>query len=314
MLRRRDVDVVIGETLKGGTVSQVFSARESGRPVVIKYTTDCYDADPTVLFLSSTEHAIDTRMLSYLADKEGVRIPKVYYDFTDELPLTVMEDLRSSRFTLLQDHLNEGKLPLGAAVKAGHAIANLLVTLKDYPEFITPESAWQCYYERGFEVRQAYPNDQKTYVALEHRFTTANQQLIAVDTHPKNSFVHAQSNEIAWIDFGRSVWGDRDFVLPNFLAHIAIYALVGSISKNSAASFIQDAVVAYRKVLPIEDEVFNTYLAAEVMHRWAGKWIGGVETAEQKIALLRFGMRVFDEKIGTLPKLISLLLEHEASA
>jgi hypothetical protein len=305
MLDERGVSISIGEGLKGGTVSQVYAAQEGSQPLVVKYTSDCYDTDPTVYFLPHTAHFVDTKLLKYLSANGSVRVPRVLHDFTD-VPLTVMEDMRATGFTLLNDHLLKGVLPTQAAEHVGRDIALMQQVLGKHEAFETALSGPQNYYERGLELRLAYPNDQRWYKELEKRFTTANQQLVAVDTHPKNMFVDAEG-DAAWIDFGFSAWADRDFALPNCMAHIAIYALAGHIPKTDAATFIEKAVAAYREVLPIGDEVFCTYLAAEVLHRWAGKWIGGVETTEQKLRMLRFGMKVFDEQVFSIGALTAML-------
>ncbi|HEY4963197.1 MAG TPA: hypothetical protein VIH90_00685 [Candidatus Saccharimonadales bacterium] len=306
-LHERGVNVSIGETLKGGTVSQVYAANEDGRPVVVKHTGDVIDTDQTVYFIPRESHYVDTKMLKFLAANGSIRVPELLHDFAD-VPVSVMEDLRASGFTLLNDLLVAGKFPTNAAANIGTDIAEMMLALASHEEFETVLSGRQNYYERGLELRHTYPNDQAWYTTLEKRFTTANQQLIAVDTHPKNTFIDNEGNA-AWIDFGFSAWADRDFALPNGLAHIAVYALTGHIQADEAKAFIETAVGAYRKLLPIEDEVFCTYFAAEVLHRWAGKWIVGVDNAQQKLKLLQFGMKVFDKEMFTLDSLGSLLVE-----
>ncbi|MBP9116402.1 MAG: hypothetical protein KBF89_08710 [Acidimicrobiia bacterium] len=231
-------------------------------------------------------------------------MPKVIHDFSN-VPITVMEDLRDSDFTLLHDLILSGNLPSNVAVNFGRDIALMLQALAKHDEFETALSASQNYYERGLELRLAYPNKPDYFKELETRFTSANQQLIAVDTHPKNIFVN-ENGSTAWIDFGFSCWADRDFALPNGLAHIAIYALTGHIHSNVAVAFIEQALDAYKQILSVDEEIFCKYLATEVLHRWAGKWIDGVESAEQKLKLLNFAMKVFDQEIFT----VNLLTDH----
>ena len=83
--------------------------------------------------------------------------------------------------------------------------------------------------------------------------------------------------------------------MPNGLAHIAIYALTGHIHSNVAVAFIEQALDAYKQILSVDEEIFCKYLATEVLHRWAGKWIDGVESAEQKLKLLNFAMKVYSQ-------------------
>jgi len=45
----------------------------------------------------------------------------------------------------------------------------------------------------------------------------------------------------------------------------------------------------------------------EVFHRADGKWITCVEKKEQKLALLKFGMTVFDNRVDSVSNLINLL-------
>jgi len=251
LLADKGVAVTMGESLKGGTVSQVYAGSEQGRAVVVKYTTDSFDTDPTVSPLPHQSHYTDSTILKYLAKTNGVRVPQVLHDFQDQ-PITVMEDMRAAGFTILNENLLNGHLPMESASEVGKGIAVLQQTLAKHEEFETALSGPQVYYERGLELRLAYPNTQTQYDRLEKRFTNAHQQLIAVDTHPKNMFVNKEG-KVAWIDFGFSVWGDRDFALPNCMAHIFIYALAGYIERPKAATFVTDAVAAYRNVLPIED-------------------------------------------------------------
>lgn len=308
LLMSRGVELAIEGSLKGGVVSQVYSARDpAGHRLVVKHTTDWVDEDPTMITVSRQGQNVDARVLDYLANESKVRVPRVLHHFAD-VPVTVMEDLRASSFRLLSESLLEGNLPLESAAGVGRDIALMHLSLGRCRKFATNESAWESYYERGLELRLAYPNDRRWYSTLEHRFTTSNQQLIAVDTHPKNMFVDPWGN-LAWIDFGRSVWADRDFALPNCLAHIALYCLTGRIDGRVGATYISDAVASYRQFLPIEDAVFCTYFAGEILHRWAGKWITGIETADEKIAVLRRGLLIFDQEVFAIGRLLQLLAD-----
>lgn len=305
-LEQRGLSVQLGAELKGGVVSKVYEARlADGGPVVIKYSGDWEDDNPTMVRVSRAGHNVDAQLLDFLSAQSRLRVPKVFHHFED-IPLTIMEDLRTSGFMLLSTKLCEGNLPLNCARTVGTDIAQMQQTFARHPEFTANESAWQSFYERGFELRLAYPNDPHWYNELEHRFTSVNLQLTAVDTHPKNMFVDAEG-ALAWIDFGRSVWADRDFALPNCLAHIAVYGLAGLFDRSAAARFISDAVAEYRKILPVEDEVFCKYFACEILHRWAGKWITGVDTVRQKTNVLTFGLKIFDNQLFKLDSVLSAL-------
>jgi hypothetical protein len=95
-------------------------------------------------------------------------------------------------------------------------------------------------------------------------------------------------------------------MLPNFLAHIIIYSLIGYIEKNLAAGYLLRCIDTFKKYESINENIFCKYLAMEVLHRANGKWIQGIETKEQKLSLLKFGMTVFDDKINFISKLLRL--------
>ena len=82
--------------------------------------------------------------------------------------------------------------------------------------------------------------------------------------------------EVCFIDFGRSIWADQRYMLPNFLAHIVIYGLAGYIKPNLAKQYLLDCVYAYKKLEPVEESLFCRYLAMEVLHRsmGSGKFTG----------------------------------------
>ena len=67
MLSKKGINVTMGEKLKGGFVSEVYGADLVGKPVVIKYTSDAIDGDPTVYLVPYEAHYVDTRLLKYLA-------------------------------------------------------------------------------------------------------------------------------------------------------------------------------------------------------------------------------------------------------
>ena len=252
--------------------------------------------------LKTDNHIPTADELAKMLSKKGINVTmgeKLKGGFVSEV---YGADLVGKPVTLLHDLILSGNLPSNVAVNFGRDIALMLQALAKHDEFETALSASQNYYERGLELRLAYPNKPDYFKELETRFTSANQQLIAVDTHPKNIFVY-ENGSTAWIDFGFSCWADRDFALPNGLAHIAIYALTGHIHSNVAVAFIEQA---YKQILSVDEEIFCKYLATEVLHRWAGKWIERVESAEQKLKLLNFAMKVFDQEIFT----VNLLTDH----
>lgn len=306
ILQQLGMRIRVGDELKGGIVSKVYAGTYNDTAVVIKRTFNVRPSDPTVFETTPDIQFTDNKILHYLASHKDVRVPNIIASFTD-IPVTVMEDLRASGFLLYSHELIDGNLHIEHAKHVGRDIGNIQKNLSKHKPFYTPLSAAQNYYARGLELRLAYPNAQHWYNKLENRFVNDNKQLTAVDTHPKNMFVNPSTGACAWIDFGGSTWADRDFALPNFLAHVATYAIAGYVDRHSAADYIEQAVTAYREVLDIDDEIFMTYFAAEIVHRWAGKWLEGIDTPAQKLALLTYGTRIFDESLFSLRSGLDLL-------
>lgn len=303
LLAGRGYEVELGERLKSGTMSQVFEATDAnGRAVIVKQTNDSTSTDPTSVTFSAKGHFIDTALLRHLDG--SVRVPEVIATF-DDAPVTVMEDLRSDGFVLLQDLLLNGEVPPSGG-KFGIDIALILSAFEQHHEFYAITSGRQEFYERGLELRMAFPPSDSYYELLEQRFTTENQQLIPVDMHPKNIFIN-ENNTPAWINFGRSTWADRDYALPNCLAHFAIVALAGYIERTEAVTLITSAVEGYRSMREIDDDVFCKYFGCEVMHRWAGRWIEGIDSTQQKLAIAEFGLSIFERDVSTIEELCSLL-------
>ena len=217
-----------------------------------------------------------------------------------------MEDVNKRGYQLMSDQLIKGKLLKTSAEKIAISLAELAKEARRWEKFKTNESAEQSIYERGLELRLAYPNTQEEYLFLENQYISNNQFWLWPDGHPKNIFIN-ESGEVLFIDFGRSHWADQRYMLPNFLAHIIIYSLTGFYSKMEAVSYIERCITTFRSFEEIDQKLFCQFLAMEVLHRAYGKWISGVTKSEQKLRLLTFSLKVFDEKIDRLEKLFVLL-------
>jgi len=303
-LNNLGLNITLEGTLKGGVISQVYEANLDGKRVVVKHTENVTPFDPTELFINRNGHNIDTKVLKILSHSKSVRVPKVFYHFP-KITTTIMEDLRPEGFQLLNPLLLHGELPQNSAAPIGTALANLAQESRNWKRFPTNESAQESIYERGLELRLAYPNSQKQYLSLEKEFTEHDQHWVWPDGHPKNTFVKP-NGKVAFIDFGRSHWGDQRYMLPNFLSHIVMYSLAGYVSPSKAKSYIIDCITAYRSFEPVDEKLFCQYLAMEVLHRCSGKWVDGIEKREQKVKLYNFGLRVFDDKIESIEKLLQL--------
>ncbi|KKP87277.1 MAG: hypothetical protein UR89_C0003G0007 [Candidatus Roizmanbacteria bacterium GW2011_GWA2_35_8] len=304
-LQLKGLKIQLKESLKGGFISQVYSANLDGKDVVVKHTSGSIPSDPTEMYLDKKSHNVDCQVLKNLQSNHKIKVPKLLYDFPN-ITTSVMENLYSQGFKLMQNKIFDKNLPINAAERVGRMIGNLIIESRTWKKFSVVQTAIMSIYERGLELRQSYPNSQKEYLELEKKYVENNKFWSWPDCHPKNIFVN-KKGEVAFIDFGYSQWGDQRFVLPSHLAHIVIYCLAGYIGSDLAKEYIEKCVSAYREIEPIDELLFCQYLAMEVFHRANGKWITGIDTKKQKLALLKFGYTVFDEKIYIINKLLNLL-------
>ena len=155
ILQAKGLKIKIKKILKGGTVSQVYTADLDGQAVVVKHTDDLQPFDPTEIFISKNGHLVDTKVLQLL-QKSSVKAPQVIKFFPD-IFTTVMVDVRTDGFTLLSDLILDKSLPLNSAAKIGRALANLAQESRRFKKFKTNETAGQSIYERGLELRLTYP-------------------------------------------------------------------------------------------------------------------------------------------------------------
>lgn len=304
-LKIKGINVILNEPLKGGFFSKVYSAKLDDSPVVVKCIDSVTPFDPTEFFIDRKQYDTDIKVLELFSQSLKIKVPKVHLKIP-EVNTVIMEDLREDGYVLLNDLILGKKLDINSSGKIGEALANLIKESRNFEEFETNESAEQSIYERGLELRLAYPNSQKEYLYLEKEFVGNNKYFCWPDNHPKNIFVK-ENGDCSFIDFGRSVWADQRYMLPNFLAHIVIYSLAGYIPKGLAENYVRECVDSYKKIEPIDEDIFCQYLAMEVLHRANGKWIAGVDKKEQKLALQQFGLTVFDEKVKTINQLVNLL-------
>ena len=304
-LQKKGSEIILKENLKGGFISQVYSAILDGKEVVVKHTAGAIPFDPTELYLDKKSHDVDCQVLKNLQNNPKIKVPKLLFDFP-EITTSVMENLYSQDFKLMQDQILDKKLSIESAENIGRSIAYLSIESRKWKEFPVVQTASMSIYERGLELRLAYPNSQKQYIELEKEYIKNNKYWSWPDGHPKNIFIN-QKGEVAFIDFGYSQWADQRFILSSHLAHIVIYSLSGYIEKDIAKKYILQCINTFKEIEPFEENIFCQYLAMEVLHRANGKWVIGVDSKEQKLALLKFGFTVFDDKINSINKLLNLI-------
>lgn len=304
-IRSRDLDIKLDRLLKGGFTSQVYSGILGNEKIVIKHTEHLIPFDPTEIFLDKEQNNVDAKVLHLLQNSKEVKVPKVLFHW-DDITTTIMENTYEKGFLLLNDIILAKTLTTYSAAPIGFSIANFIKESRKWINIKTSIAPEECFYERGLELRLAYPNSQNQFLQLEKEYLTNNQYYMWPDTHPKNIFVNG-NGDCVFIDFGFVHKADQRFILPNFLAHIVLYSLAGYVSSDIAREYILKCVEAYSKIEPVNELIFCQYLAMEVLHRSYGKWIQGIDFRKQKTKLISFGLQVFDDNIKDIDSLLSLI-------
>ena len=309
-LKAQGLNIKLGNTLKGGVDSQVYEAVLNFKKVVVKHTEDRGDKlfeppfSPVDFYVARENHNIDAKILNLLSDS-SISVPKILHHFQEQ-STTIMDDLREDGFELLSNIIIKGGLNINSASNIGKKLGQLCNFGQKLPEFDTVKNRYTQIFERGLELRLAYPNTQTEYLCVEKEFVNNVQGWMWPDGHPKNIFVDIKG-DIRFIDFGGTYWGDQRFMLPNFLAHIVLFSLAGYLNKEDAVKYIYACVNGYRESQNIQEDIFCKYLVMEIFHRSFGKWIDGIDTPEQKLSCLSFALNMVKRNILDMNGLTSLL-------
>lgn len=311
-IRSKGIDIKIGSHLKGGVDSQVYEAILNSQAVVVKHTEDrgykLFDApfSPVDFYIRRENQNIDSKMLRQLS-KTNIAVPKLLYYFPEKT-VAIMNDARSDGSKLMSSQLLLGELNMKSATSIGTQLGHLCIFGQKIKEFRTVKNRYMQIFERGLELRLAYPNLQEDYKYLENEYIKNVQGWMWPDGHPKNIFVNDSGDPI-FIDFGGSFWGDQRFVLPNFLAHIVLYYLAGYLKKDETAQYLNDCIRSYDQIIKVNETIFCKYLGMEILHRSFGKWIEGINAPKQKVACISFGLNIFENNISTVNGLINTMAD-----
>ena len=153
-LQKRGLNIIFKENLKGGFISQVYSAILDGREVVVKHTAGAIPFDPTELYLDKKSHDVDCQVLKNLQNNPKIKVPKLLFDFP-EITTSIMENLHSEGFELMQDQIINKKLSIKAAENIGSSLAYLSIESRSWKKFSVVQTAPMSIYERGLELRLA---------------------------------------------------------------------------------------------------------------------------------------------------------------
>lgn len=314
---------ISGKEKNGGVVSVVIEAElhqnDEIQKVVIKRTHKKLRkphfsySDTALQNAAPRTHGLDRKILDRLQDNPKIRVPQLHKLHSKGLQ-TVMTDFNSQGYTLMQDLLVKGQLPVGTAVNAARTLAELQIALRDkrIMSKIKPiEDSKTQIRERLAEAHILLYGDLNTYRELEAKLLS-EKGLLYTDGHPKNMAVNS-AGEIMVFDFGRIISGSQQYVPANFLAHIGLACVGGAITYKTARTFVVDFYQTYNNIIPVEEEWFVKFFAAELVHRGlAMRWVDprlfkqGSET-KAKLAVYALFLDVFDKNINTLEQLLGSL-------
>lgn len=276
--------------VSGGVVSAVvdgeFRDQTTGKvwPAVLKCTTaevveapHFSHADAALIEHAPATHALDIALLERLQGNPDVQVPSVLWADPDQRA-TIMVDFRAEGYTLMADLLVNGNLPLSSASVLGHALGRLHHQLDRFSDVQPVENAQVQMRERLEETHVLLRGSLAEYSAIEQHVLSGGSALTWTDGHPKNIAVYTDqqgSVKVMLFDFGRLLRGvNRQYPAPNFAAHVGVAMLSGVLPYEFGVHYIEDFVTAYSREIPVAEEWFVKYFAAEMVHRGlAGRWI-----------------------------------------
>lgn len=273
-------------------------------------------SDTALQNVAQKNHALDQKILQRLQDHPNVVVPRLLKDYTKK-NLTVMSDFTAEGYTLIQDRLIGTTLPAITAVNAAKTLAYLQLALRDkhLMQGIKPvEDSKTQIRERLSEAHVLLYGNLDCYRELEAKFLSDKGLLYPVG-HPKNMAVNG-SGDVMVFDFGRVITGSQQFVPANFLAHIGLAWIGGVMAPDQARAFMHDFYDTFNDIIPIEEEWFVRFFAAELVHRGlAMRWIDPrmykeVRKVSAKLAVHAIFLDVYDYKCNTLAGLIESIDNH----
>lgn len=273
-------------------------------------------SDTALQDAAQKNHVLDRKILERLQDHPTVLVPRVLMDYTKKHQ-TVMSDFTAEGYALMQDRLIETTLPAITAVNAAKTLAHLQQALRDKKlmQGIKPvEDSTTQARERLAEAHFLLYGNLDNYRELEAKFLSEDGLLYPV-ARPGNMAVNG-SGEVMVYDFGRVITGSQQFVPASFLAHIGLAWIGGVMAPEKAKAFICDFYDTFNDVIPIEEEWFVKFFAAELVHRGlAMRWIDPrmfkeVRKVSAKLAVHAVFLDVYEYKCNSLAGLIESVDNH----
>lgn len=273
-------------------------------------------SDETLQKTAQKNHALDRKILERLQDHPTIKVPRLHKDYTKK-NLTVMSDFSAYGYEVLQTRLIETTLPAVTAINAAKTLARIQIALRDknLMHGIKPvEDSKTQVRERLAEAHVLLYGNLDCYRELEAKFLSEDELLYPVG-HPKNMAING-SGEVIVYDFGRVITGTQQFVPANFSAHIGLAWIGGVMAPERAKDFIRDFYTAFNEIIPIEEEWFVKFFAAELVHRGlAMRWIDPrmfkeVRKVSAKLAVHAVFLDVYENNTYSLGGLLESIDNH----
>lgn len=282
------------ERLSGGYTSDVFRGELDGQVVIIKHARGREIFHPSYRVSEETRMPTEIEALNRLSPIFPAEVPQIL-EYDPEHSIAVMTDVGQNA-TLGLPYLLSGRAEPAHGTALGNFLARLKQATDDWEPFATVESAEEQIRIRGQETDAALPEWGKKL----REYYLGQQKFLWVDGHPKNVFFGDQSPLVRAIDWDCSHFADSDYMLPNFLGQLPVFAAMGHISIDDAINFTKATVLAYDKVSPIDSETERKmvfYAATQIIQRQDGKWLFDVcggndeESLKRKAFLFYFGRK-----------------------
>jgi len=312
-LKGKKLNVSIKKQIHTDSLFHIYEATLDKENVLIKHTENVVPQTPVDFLIMSDAHDTEVRVLNRFETEEHIKAPKIIHNFPKHTTI-IVEDLRTQGYQSLSSQLLKKKLPMETATQIGKNLGHLATISQGWEEFKTNESAHLIYYEHSLEMLVSFPEEVNHYRFLEDQFTQysaekedqakLDRNFVWADCTPNNLLVN-KKGEVVFSNFGRSYWGDQQFMLAVFVAHIMTYSLLGYVPRAKAAKYIKTCIKAYKEIIAIRDEyVFSQYVGMEILHRSNGKGLKKL-TQKEKLLLQKLGLTIVEDKAKTITTLIN---------
>jgi hypothetical protein len=282
--------------LQGGYTSTVYRAKSEGQNLIIKHARGRDSFYPVKRKLEETRAVTEVEVLKRLNNLFPNQVPQIY-DFFPNENIIIMSDVGSSA-KLGINYLLEGRADERHATELGFFLGKLKQATADWEPFETVEQPFEQVWTRGLEVDVASEEWGKQ---MRKYYLGSKPGFVWPDGHPKNVFFAEKDPSIRAIDFDCSHFADQDYILPNFLGQIPVFAAMGHITIEQGLEFMEQMIKAYTKVEPISPFVEKKmvfYAGAQTVQRQDGKWLFDVcggndeKSLRRKAFLFYFGRKV----------------------